>query len=240
MSEFATETIDLPSEGLLYPDGNILSSGKLELRYMGARQEDILSNTNYIADGTVLDRLMQSLIVTKINYDDLIVGDKDAIMVASRILGYGKNYSFTYAGKPYTIDLTTIEPKIIDKELFKKGINNFEFTTPNTGHKLTWKVLTHADEKLIQEDIKGWLKLNPNDSREVSSRLKRIITSVDGKSERKDINEYVDSGRLIAGDSKALRDHIKKVQPGVDLTFFPEGRSNKANIPVGLDFFWVD
>jgi hypothetical protein len=240
MSEFATEIIELPSKGLLYPEGNPLTSGKLTLRYMGARQEDILSNSNYIADGTVLDRMVQSLIVDKINYDDLIVGDKDALMVASRILGYGKNYSFNYAGRPYTIDLSNIEPKAIDENIFKQGLNDFPFETPNTGDKLTWKVLTHADEKKIQEDIRGWLKLNPLDSREISTRLKHIITSVNGKRERKDINEYVDSGALMAGDSKALRDYIKKVQPGVDLTFFPEGRSKAVNIPIGLDFFWVD
>lgn len=240
LKEFATEEIELPSKGLLYSEKSpILRSGKLNLRYMGARQEDILSNTSYIQDGTVLDRLMQSLIVDEINYDELIVGDKDALMVASRILGYGKNYSFTYAGRPYTIDLTTINPKPLS-HIFQPGINEFDFVTPNTGDKLTWKVLTHADEKKIQEDIKGWLKLNPNDSREVSTRLKHIIVSVNGKRDKKDINEYVDSGRLIAGDSKALRDHIKEVQPGVNLTFFPEGRSKASNIPIGLDFFWVD
>lgn len=238
--EFATEEISLPSEGLVYPEGNILTSGKLTLRYMGARQEDILSNSNYIQDGTVLDKLLQSLIVDKIDYDSLIVGDKDALMVASRILGYGKNYSFNYAGRPYTVDLSVLEPKPLDKEIFKPGVNNFNFVTPNTEDKLTWKILTHADEKKIQEDIRGWLKLNPTDSREISTRLKHIITSVNGNSDRKTINEYVDSGKLIAGDSKALRDYIKKVQPGVDLTFFPEGRTKAANIPIGLDFFWVD
>lgn len=238
--EFRTETIELPSKGLLYPEGNPLSSGKLELRYMGARQEDILSNSNFIQDGTVLDKLMQSLIVDKINYDDLAICDKDAVMVASRILGYGKNYSFNYAGKPYTIDLTTLEPKPIDENVFKQGQNEFKFITPNTEDELTWKILTYSDEKKIQEDIKGWLKLNPQDSREVSTRLKHIITSVNGKRDKKDIIEYVDSGYLIAADSKALRDHIKEVQPGVNLTFFPEGRTKAVNIPIGLDFFWVD
>lgn len=238
--EFATEVIELPSKGLPYPESNPLSSGKLILRYMGARQEDILSNPNYIQNGVVLDKLMQSLIVDKINYDDLIVGDKDAIMVASRILGYGKNYAFTYAGRPYTIDLSTIDSKVIDESIFKKGINEFEFITPSTEDKLTWKLLNHADEKLIQEDIKGWLKLDPEDSREVSTRLKHIITSVNGNSDKKFIREYVDSGKLIAFDSKALRNHINKVQPGVNLTFFPEGRSKAIDIPIGLSFFWVD
>lgn len=238
--DLATEVIELPSKGLPYESSNPLSSGKLTLRYMGARQEDILSNPVYIQNGTVLDKLMQSLIVDKINYDDLLTGDKDAIMVASRILGYGKNYAFTYAGRPYTVDLTTIDPKEIDENIFKSGINEFEFVTPATEDKLTWKLLTHADEKLIQEDVKGWLKLNPEDSREVSTRLKHIIVSVNGNVDKKYIREYVDSGKLLAGDSKALRKHINKVQPGVNLTFFPEGRSKAVDIPIGLDFFWAD
>ena len=93
--EFPTEIVELPSKGLLYPKNNPLSSGKIEMKYMTAKEEDILTNQNYIKQGIVLDKLMQSLIVSKINYDDIIVGDKNAIMVASRVLGYGKDYTFT-------------------------------------------------------------------------------------------------------------------------------------------------
>ena len=95
---FPTETIELPSKGLLYPKENPLSKGTIELRYMTAAHEDILTNQSYIQKGIVLDKLMQALIVSTINYGDLIVGDKNAIMVASRILGYGKYYTFTYNG----------------------------------------------------------------------------------------------------------------------------------------------
>ena len=84
--KFPTEIVELPSKGLLYPKDNPLSSGKIEMKYMTAKEEDILTNQNYIRQGIVLDKLMQALIVSKCNYDDLIVGDKNAIMVASRIL----------------------------------------------------------------------------------------------------------------------------------------------------------
>ena len=83
-----TEMVDLPSKGLLYPEGNPLREGKIEIKYMTAKEEDILTNQNYIKQGVVIDKLLQSLIVTKINYDDLLVGDKNAIMVAARILAY--------------------------------------------------------------------------------------------------------------------------------------------------------
>ena len=96
---FPTETIELPSKGLIYPEDNPLSSGKIEMKYMTAKEEDILSNQSYIKDGTVIDKLLQSLIVTKINYKDLIVGDKNAILIASRILGYCAEYSFEHNGE---------------------------------------------------------------------------------------------------------------------------------------------
>jgi hypothetical protein len=92
---FPTETVDLPSKGLIYPETSPLSSGKIEMKYMTAKEEDILTNQAYIQKGTVLDKLLESLIVTKgINVKDLIVGDKNALFVAARVLGYGKDYSF--------------------------------------------------------------------------------------------------------------------------------------------------
>ena len=110
MEEFKlpTEIIDLPSKGLLYPEDSELAKGILEMKYMTAKEEDILTNQSYIRNGTVLDRLMKSLIVSKINYDDLLIGDKNAIMVAARILGYGSEYVFDYGGEEQTVNLSSI------------------------------------------------------------------------------------------------------------------------------------
>ena len=110
MAEFKlpTEMVELPSKGLVYPEDNPLSGGKIEMKYMTAKEEDILSNQSYIKKGIVIDKLLQSLIVSDIDYNDLIVGDKNAIMIAARILGYGKKYDFQYGDEEISLDLTTI------------------------------------------------------------------------------------------------------------------------------------
>ena len=233
-----TEIVELPSLGLIYPESSPLSSGKIEMKYMTAREEDILTNQNYIQKGTVLDELVKSLIVSNINYDDLCVGDKNAVLVAARILGYGKDYSFSWGGEEYNIDLTTIDNKPLNEKVFNKGTNDFDFELPTTSVRITFKLLTNHDEKKIKAELDGLKKINKNSSTDISTRLKYIITSVNGNRDSKDIREFVDT--MLARDSRALREYIKEVQPDVDLTFFPNGSNEKVSIPVGLSFFWPD
>ena len=145
---FPTEVIELPSKGLVYPESNPLSSGKIEMKYMTAKEEDILTNQSYIQKGTVLDKLLQALIVSKIDYNDLIIGDKNAIMVAARVLGYGKDYTFEYGGTEYTIDLSKIDNKPFNVP--NKGVNEFNYTLPSTNTNITYKILTHGYEQKIQ------------------------------------------------------------------------------------------
>jgi hypothetical protein len=232
-----TEIIDLPSKGLIYPSENPLSSGKIEMCYMTAKHEDILSNQSYIQKGIVLDKLLQALIISKINYSDLITGDKNAIMVAARILGYGKDYTFNYDGTEYTVDLTQIDNKPFEHT--NKGTNEFAYTLPSTGTNITYKILTHGDEQKIQAELDGLKKINSNSSPELSTRLKYMITSVNGERETKTIREFVDN-HLLARDSRELRKYIKENQPDIDLTFFPEGTSTRVDIPIGVKFFWPD
>ena len=233
-----TEVIELPSKGLVYSKDNPLSTGKVEMKYMTAKEEDILTNQSYIQNGTVFDKLLQSLIVSKINYDDLIVGDKNALLVASRILGYGKDYTFTYDNQSYTVDLSQLENKPFDESLINEGSNSFAFELPTTGVKLTFKILTTSDEKKIDAEIKGIQKINKNASPELTTRLKHLITSVNGDREAKTIREFVDN-HLLARDSRALREYIRKIQPDVDLTFTSDSGEEVA-IPVNLSFFWPD
>ena len=124
MAEFKipTEIVTLPSKGLLYSKESPLAKGEIEMRYMTAKEEDILTNVNYIRQGIVLDKLLQALIVTPIDYNELLVGDKNAILIAARILGYGKDYTIEHNGKEYTIDLTTMSEKKINNSLFSKDI----------------------------------------------------------------------------------------------------------------------
>jgi hypothetical protein len=234
-----TETIDLPSKGLLYPEDSELAKGTIEIKYMTAKEEDILTNQSYIKSGTVLDKLIKSLIVSKINYDDLLVGDKNAIMVAARVLGYGSDYTFEYNGEPQTVDLSLIENKPLKSELFKNKVNEFTFTLPKSKNTITFKLLTHKDEQDISRELEGLKKINKDTSPELSTRLKYIITSVEEKRDKKDIRDFVDN-YFLAQDSRALREYIREIQPDVDLTFFPDGNSDRINIPIGINFFWPD
>ena len=234
-----TETIELPSKGLLYPNDNPLSSGNIEIKYMTAKEEDILTNANYINDGTVLDKLMKSLIISDINYNDLLIGDKNAIMIAARILGYGKDYKFTYQGEEHIVDLTQLENKDFNEDLFTRGSNRFSFTLPATKVNIEFKLLTHGDEVAISQEIKGLKKINANNTADLTTRLKHMIVSVDGSEEKLDIRKFVDN-YLLAQDARALRAYINEIQPDVDLTFFRGRTGEKTSLPIGLSFFWPD
>jgi hypothetical protein len=246
---FPTEIVDLPTKGLLYAKDNALATGQVEMKYMTAREEDILTSANLIKQGVVLDKLFQSMIVSRINYDDLLVCDKNAIMIAARILGYGKEYAVEVQD-PYSenkqkvvIDLTTIEPKEYDFESIVPGQNEFTFVLPASKRTITYRLLTHGLEKKIKEDLKGYAKLTKNTGvdKELTTRLKNLITSVDGKSDTATINGFVDN-ELLAMDSRALRDEIKKVTPDLDMTFVftseTTGETKVMDMPMDVSFFW--
>ena len=240
--QFPTEEVTLPSKGLLYPEGSPLKKGVIEMKYMTAREEDILTNQNYIEKGTVIDKLLKSLIVTPINYNDLLLGDKNAILIAARILGYGKDYEFEHNGESHTVDLTTIEDKPLNEELITKGENKFSFTLPTSKVDITFKLLTHGDEKNIEREMKGLKKISKNASSSVSTRMKYVITSVDGDYEKSTIRDFVDN-RLLSRDARELRNHIADIQPDIDLTFNYEDKNGdpvKVAIPIGINFFWPD
>jgi hypothetical protein len=241
-----TEEISLPSKGLLYPKDSSLSTGKITMKYMTAREEDILTNSNFIKQGTVIDKLLQALIVTPINYDELLIGDKNAILIAARILGYGSEYSFKYVNSngqevETTVDLSKLEEKKIDESLFKGG-NEFTFNLPKSGNTVTFKLLTHGDEKKIEQEIKGLQKINPNVTTDITTRLKFMITSINGDREQKSIREFVDT-YLLAPDARSLRECYSKTQPDIDLKFMPDDESYTGEgiaIPISLNFFWPD
>ena len=244
MSEFKfqTEEVELPSKGLVYPKDNPLSSGKVEMKYMTAREEDILTNQNYIKQGIVLDKLLKSLIISKVNYDDLVVGDKNAILIAARILGYGKDYNFSYKGEEVTVDLTELETRYLDESTMIDGKNEFSFILPHTNTPITYKLLTNRDEKKIESEIKGLKKINKQSSPDLSTRLKYIITSVNGESESKTIREFVDN-YMLARDSRSFREHIRENQPDIIMKFTftgDYGIEEDATVPMTAGFFWPD
>ena len=242
MAEFKipTETVTLPSKGLLYPKESPLSSGQVEMCYMTAKHEDILTNRNYLNNGTWLDKLLKSLIVSPIDYNELLICDKDAILIAARTLGYGKDYTVLYNGKEQIIDLSKLEDKIFDISLFENGVNDFEFTLPKTGNTVTFKLLTHGDEQKIEQEIKGLQKINPEVSPSLTTRMKYMITSVNGNREIKSIREFVDNA-LLAPDARALRNYYNKISPNIDLKFIPNDEDyvgEGVGFEIGVDFFW--
>jgi hypothetical protein len=210
---------------------------------MTAKEEDILSSTNLIKKGVVLDKLFESIIVDNVNINDIINGDKNAIILATRLLGYGPDYTFEFysnyakATIEGAVDLSKIQTKEVDFSLFKNK-NEFEFTTPS-GTQLTFKLLTHGDEQAIDKDIQAMQKLNKDASSDVTTRLRYMIKSVDGKNDLATINKYVNN--MLAKDSKALREYAKKITPDMDMRFnyqHADGEMEEALITLGVGFFW--
>ena len=242
MSEykFPTETVELPSKGLIYPSDSPLRSGKVEMKYMTAKEEDILTNQAFIQQGVVLDKLLKALTLDKFDIKTLFPGDKNALIVASRVLGYGKDYSFTIGKNNYSVDLSTLENKTFDESLITSN-GTFKFTLPSSENEIEFKFLTEFDEEKITQEIEGFQKINKNSSSEVTTRLKHQIISINGSSEKNDIREFVDT-MLLASDSRALRIYIKEISPDVNLSTTVEvnGKEEEIDIPINLNFFWPD
>ena len=236
-NKFPTEIVELPSQGLIYPADHPLRSGKVEMKYMTAKEEDILTNQNYIQKGIVLDKLLEALTMNKFPLKEITPGDKNALIIASRVLGYGKDYTFTYGGKEYTVDLTTLDNKLFDTSLITSR-GTFKFTLPVSKTEVEFKLLTAKDEELIDQEIQGLKKLNKELSSEITTRLKYQLTTVDGSQDKNVIKEFVEFN-LLAADSRALRLYIKEVAPDVNLSFTTESGEEVA-IPINLTFFWPD
>ena len=243
MSEFKfpTEEIDLPSKGLLYPKDSPLASGTIEMKYMTAKEEDILTNPNYLAKGTVIDKLLQALIISKVNYSDLVIGDQNAIMIAARILGYGKDYEFSYGGYSQKIDLTTLEDKEFDEALITPHTNEFIFTLPHSKIELTFKVLTVGDGVKMRKELEGLKKLNKEASSEMSTKLKYMIIAVNGDRDASTVRSFVDTA-LLARDARALREYAAEVQPDINTVVEVETSNGTEDIalPITTNFFWPD
>ena len=237
---FPAETVELPSKGLLYPSDHPLRSGKVEMKYMTAKEEDILTNRNYIEKGIVLDKLLEALTMNAFDIKDLIPGDKNAILIASRVLGYGKDYTFTYDGQTHTVDLSELNNKPFDtSSLTTRG--TFKFTLPSSGNEVEFKILTDKDDEKINQEIEGLKKINKDISPEITTRLKHQIFAINGNTDKNTIREFVDF-HLLASDSRALRKQIRDISPDINLTAEIDinGEKESIDIPINLSFFWPE
>jgi len=240
--KFPTEIVPLPSGGKYYPDGHPLSSGEVEVKYMTAKEEDILTSQNLIKQGKVIDVLLESLVQGDFNMDDMLIGDKNAVMIAARVLGYGKDYEFemedptTGEKEKQVLDLTSLDHKETDFD------DDYTFELPNSKRVLGWKFITQRDENEITEELKALRKVTKRSGieQEVTTRLRKVITSVDGDESVGTINNFVNN-EFLSRDSKAFRDYLLSVTPDVDLNIivdFSSGEEVEVTVPMTVEFFW--
>jgi hypothetical protein len=248
--DFPTEVIELPSKGLIYPKDHPLSKGTIELKYMTAKEEDILASQNLIKKGIVLDKLFESVVVEPgLDIGDIFIGDKNAILLATRVLGYGPDYEveitdpFTLEKQQTTIDLSKIQIKEVDDTLLNSE-NRYEFTLPTSKKKIVFKLLTHKDEVEINKEQQALERLNKGKtdlSSDVTSRLRYMIVSVDGNSDRGYVNKWIQN-EFLARDTKAFRKYVSEITPDLELKFqFVSditGEEEALDIPFGVSFFY--
>jgi hypothetical protein len=250
--QFPTEIIELPSQGHFYPVDSPLATGKVEMKYMTAKEEDILTTQSYIKQGVVIDKLLQSLVVSnsqgkRININELLIGDKNALVIAARVLGYGKEYEIeitTPSGNKQkeTVDLTQFEAKQIDFNLTAKGTNRFPFELPASKRIVEIKLLTQKDTDAIEQEVKALKKNKIGSSTDalLSTTLIHTIVAVDGDSSQSTIREFVNN--MLAIDSRALRGFINMIKPDIDLTcHFTDNETDEsftATLPLSVNFFW--
>ena len=243
---FPTEVISLPSKGLCYPESSPLSKGEITIKLMTAKEEDILTSANLIRKGIHLDKLLESVVVEPgVNVGDLLIGDKNAILITSRILAFGPEYNVMVtdpeSGEPteVNVDLSKIQIKEINESLLNRQ-NEYDFTLPISKTPIKFKLLTHNDELIINKDIEASEK-TLKQGNEITTRYRRIIIEVDGNREVGSISNFV-ANRLLAGDSKALRKYMASITPDLDLRFDYEspltGEKEALRIPFGVDFFY--
>ena len=243
-NKFPSEIIDLPSGGRLYPKEHPCSNGKIEIKYMTAKEEDILTSQNLIKKGVVIDTLIDSLIITEnVKGDDLILGDKNAVMVAARILAYGPEYVCDVTNPntdeiiTHTFNLAECPFKNLPEDITE---NKFETILPISKKKITFKLLTGRDETAIQKELKASKKVGSDISPELTTRLRHSITSVDGDNSQSVINDLAQN--MLARDSMHLRKEMKNVTPDIQLSQEIEigGDTVKVDIPMAVGFFWPD
>lgn len=248
--EIPDETIPLPSNGTIYGNDNPLHNAKMiDIRVMTARDEDILTNSALIKKGTVITELLRSCIVDKrINVDDMIAGDRNAVMVALRVTGYGSEYpveiecSECQFKHKYSFSLKGLPIKTLDIDPVQNGLNLFKFQLPVCGKTVYFKYLTGTDEEEISTVQERMRKQGYQNSNVVTTRLKYSIQQVEDVTDKILIERFVQ--RMRAGDSLALRKYMDKHEPGITMketVACPAcDHEEGVQVPIGLGFFWPE
>jgi len=249
-TKYPSEVIPLPTKGWFYPEGTPLASGEIEIKQMTAKEEDLLANQELIKKGKVLDKLMESLIVNKsVRVEDVLIPDKNAIFIAIRRLAYGDDYNVAVTcpqcskQTKVNINLGNLAYKPFEFDKHQKGQNEFQFKLPHSGVTVTYKLLNQLDEQSIDAELAHLRRNSKENTAELTTRLKYLLTSVDGVTDRMSIRKFVDD-KLSARDSLALRKHMKENNPDVDMTFdfacTECDYERRIDVPIGASFLWPD
>jgi len=246
--DIPTELVPLPSSGKVYPPSSSLYGKEtVEIRPMTAREEDILTSRALLKKGTVVTELIKSCLIDKtINTLDLLAGDRNALMVAVRITGYGPEYAAEVvcsecdAKNQQTFNLAELPIKRLEIDPVVEGQNSFEFVLPHTKKKVKFKFTTGKDEEELSLTQEKQKKLGLKTDSTVTTALQQAIISIDGIEDRSKINNFIKM--MPARDSLALRNYIRQNEPGLTMKqnmTCPEcGHSEEVNMPLGVSFLW--
>jgi hypothetical protein len=224
-SKLPTVIVSLASGGKIYPESHPLRSGKIDMRYLTAYDEDILTNISYIKEGVMFDRLLESIIMSDIDINDIAAVDKDGLIIYARILSYGAQYPVsvtdpkTNKSLSRVVDLSKIQPVPFELESDENG----EFAYNVGDHVIKFSYLGKDISKLS-----------------VSETLKAIIRQVDDSRTPEHIEEFI-RYHFLALDAKEFRKFYTENAPGIDLTYEFEGEDGgtfKAGFQLGPDLFW--
>ena len=246
--DIPTETVPLPSSGKVYPQTSTLFSAEtVDIKAMTAREEDILTSRALLKKGTVITELIRSCLVDRtINPNELLGGDRNALMVAIRITGYGPEYKAEIEcnecnnKSPHEFNLADLPVRRLSIDPVSPGLNLFEFVLPFSRKKVRFRFLTGKDEEEILATSERQKKLGLSTESNVTTNLLYAIVSIDGIEDRAKITNFIKN--MPARDSLALRNYIKENEPGVLMkqeTSCPScGHSEEVSMPLGVNFLW--
>lgn len=235
------DVIELPSKGLLYPGKN----STIKISYLSGMDENILTSQNLIKNGKVLDVLLErKLKDSPIPVGDLLVGDRNAIMIWLRATGYGEMYPVkltdpnTFDEFDYEVDLTKLKIKPLGAEPDENGL--FSFELPRAKKQIKFKLLTVSEESAIlkMSDARAKATKSPI-MNTLTYRLATQIVEIDGNRDKNFISKYVEN--MIAFDSLKFREYSDSIEPGIDMKVDVEGPSGEVfpvTVQLGLNFFW--
>jgi len=240
--------VPLPSQGKVYPQTSTLFGKELvEIKAMTAKEEDILTSRGLLKAGKALDALLRSCILDRsIDVDSMLVGDRNAALIAIRITGYGQEYKVQVEcpkcdnKSDHEFDLAALPVKRLGIEPRAQGVNEFSFQLPVSRKEVVFKLLTGVDERDLSANLDKSRKISNGLESLITTRLLTQIISVGGESDKQKLSQIVRN--LPARDSRDLRAFIEKISPGVEMKQLFKcpscSEESEVDVPMGIEFFW--